>query len=131
MIRKTFKRKFLIDNELVKKFAKVSGDNNPIHLSDEYAKDTIFKKPIAHGMLIGSLISNVIANDFPGEGSIYLSQNLVFKKPIYVGSMIEIRLDQLNIKKDKPIATIQTNVFVNNECVIEGSAIVLNDNLRT
>ena len=71
-----------ITEEMINNFAKVSGDFNPIHVNEQYAKKTIFKKRISHGMLVASFISRVIANKLPGPGTIYLSQNLSFKHPV-------------------------------------------------
>ena len=129
MNNKSIKKIFFIDKDLVKNFAKISGDMNPIHLSEDYAANTIFKKPIAHGMLLGSLISNVLANDFPGEGSIYLSQNLTFKKPIFLDTEVEIQLSLQEIIEKKSIAIIKTDVYVGDVCVIEGNATVQNKNV--
>ena len=72
-------------------FALVSGDHNPIHLDAEYAEKTLFGKRIAHGFLIGSLISAVLGNDMPGPGSIYLGQTLKFLAPIHIGDTRGIR----------------------------------------
>jgi len=69
----------IISEEDLQLFAKISMDNNPIHLDETFAKTTRFKKRIAHGMLVASLISSVLANKLPGPGTIYLSQSLTFK----------------------------------------------------
>ena len=69
-------------------FAEVSGDNNPIHMDDKFARSSIFKKRIAHGFLSGSLISTVIATQLPGPGSIYLNQSLKFLAPVFIGDTI-------------------------------------------
>src|ERR1700741_648739 len=69
--------------EEIEKFADLSGDHNPIHLDEEHAKGTRFGRRIAHGMLTSSLISNVIGNDLPGAGSIYLGQTLQFLAPVF------------------------------------------------
>lgn len=66
----------IICRQDVEVFAELSGDNNPIHLDEDYASKSIFKKPIVHGILTAGLISSVIANRLPGEGSIYLGQDL-------------------------------------------------------
>ena len=71
-------------------FALVSGDHNPIHLDAEYAEKTLFGKRIAHGFLIGSLISAVLGNDMPGPGSIYLGQTLKFLAPIHIGDTVTV-----------------------------------------
>ena len=76
----------------IKKFASASGDKNPIHLSDKFAKKSIFKSRIAHGMLIASFISSVIGNKFPGNGTIYVSQDLKFKRPVKINDNVKIKI---------------------------------------
>src|SRR5215471_21098718 len=71
-------------------FALVSGDHNPIHLVADYAERSLFGKRIAHGFLIGSLISAVLGNDLPGPGSIYLGQTLRFLAPIHIGDTVTV-----------------------------------------
>lgn len=70
----------------------LSGDSNPVHLDADYAATTIFKKPIAHGMLVASTISALIAMEIPGPGAIYLAQDLRFLKPVYFGDEITTRV---------------------------------------
>ena len=67
----------------IEAFAGVTGDRNPVHLDDEFAKNTRFGRRIAHGMLTASLISSVLANHLPGEGSVYLGQTLQFVAPVF------------------------------------------------
>ena len=74
----------------IQKFADASGDHNPLHLDDEFAKATRFGRRIAHGMLSASLISAVIANQLPGQGSIYLGQTLKFVAPVFPGDTIHV-----------------------------------------
>jgi 3-hydroxybutyryl-CoA dehydratase len=116
-------KKFIVKEEDVINFAKVSQDYNPIHLDDDYAKNTIFKKRIVHGMLLGSYISSVIANEFPGEGSIYLQQNLNFKNPCYIDDEVEIIVEL--IKKENEKYKLSTKVVNKEIILIEGDALVL------
>ena len=74
-----------ITDEMVRSFATLTGDTNPVHLDEIYAATTRFGKRIAHGMLAASLISAALANDLPGPGTVYLSQSLQFKAPVYPG----------------------------------------------
>ena len=115
----------------VRTFAAVSGDENPIHLDEEFAANTPFKKPIVHGMLSASLISAVLANDLPGQGSIYLGQTLKFVAPVFIGDEITARVTVVSVRDDKPIAKLET-VCVNqrNEIVIKGEATVHYGNCR-
>lgn len=110
----------------IEKFAELSGDRNLIHLDENYAKGTRFHSCIAHGMLTSSLISNVIGNELPGLGSIYLSQNLKFVAPVFPGDTITARVTVTSIRPDKPIVTLET-VCTNQreEAVVKGEAVVL------
>ena len=122
---KFFSKKFLITEDKVKNFAMVTGDVNPIHLDKEYAKNTVFKKRISHGMLVASCISNVIANDLPGPGTIYLSQNLSFKKPVFLGDAVNVVVEIIKIKKEKKIMFLKTQCLDEQEAIIiDGEAVV-------
>ena len=107
-------------------FAAVTGDHNPVHVDEEFAKTTRFGRRIAHGMLTASLISSVLANKLPGEGSVYLGQTLQFVAPVFPGDEVTARVTVKEIREDKPIlklATVCTNQ--RNEIVIRGEATVL------
>ena len=110
----------------VRKFAEISGDNNPVHLDDEYAAQTQFKKRLVHGMLAASLISAILGTDLPGEGSIYLGQNIKFRAPVFIGDTVTATVTVIKVREDKPIITLET-VCKNqdDEVVIEGDAVLL------
>ena len=107
-------------------FADVTGDHNPVHVDDEFAKTTRFGQRIAHGMLTASLISSVLANKLPGEGSVYLNQTLQFVAPVFPGDEITARVTVKEIREDKPILKLET-ICMNqrDEIVIRGEATVL------
>lgn len=110
----------------VQAFADVTGDHNPIHLDEEFAKTTRFGKRIAHGMLTASLISSVLANKLPGEGSVYLGQTLKFVAPVFPGDEITARVIVRETREDKPIVKLETLCLnQNGETVIRGEATVL------
>ena len=115
-----------IEQSDIDAFARVTGDHNPVHVDEEFAKTTRFKGRIAHGMLSGSLISAVIGNHLPGEGSVYLGQTLRFVAPVFPGDEITARVTVREIREDKPIMKLET-VCVNQreEVVISGEATVL------
>ena len=99
-------------------FGEVTNDYNPAHFDSDYAKAIIFKKRISNGMLVGSLFSKVFGMDLPGNGSIYLSQSLRFKRPVYFGDVItanvtvtDIDLEKNRVKFDC-VATNQNDVVV-------------------
>src|ERR1041385_1489623 len=81
-------RTTLITDEMIYAFADLTGDTNPVHLDDAYAAGTRFGRRIAHGMIAAGLISAALANDLPGPGTVYLSQTLQFKAPVYPGDTI-------------------------------------------
>tara|TARA_B100000035_G_scaffold97497_1_gene82723 strand:- start:307 stop:735 length:429 start_codon:yes stop_codon:yes gene_type:complete len=111
--------------EDIKRFAEVSGDFNPVHLDEEFAKKTIFKKRIAHGFLTASFISTVIATELPGPGSIYLKQSLKFLAPVYIDEkiLVKVRIIEINIEKSK--VKLVTECFKNKTLVLTGEAEIL------
>jgi acyl dehydratase len=115
-----------ISDDDIRAFANATGDHNPLHLDEDFAKQTRFGKCIAHGMLSASLISAVIANDLPGQGSIYLGQTLQFVAPVFPGDTVTARVTVTSIREDKPIIKLET-VCTNqrDEVVIKGEARVL------
>lgn len=113
-------------NEDVRTFAEISGDNNPIHLDDEYAASTRFEKRLVHGILTSGMISAVLGTQLPGPGSVYISQTLKFRAPVFIGDTITATVTVSTIRKDKPIATFET-VCTNQDgtTVIKGEAVLL------
>jgi 3-hydroxybutyryl-CoA dehydratase len=110
----------------VEAFAAVSGDRNPAHLDDEYAKRTRFGKRIVHGVLVCGVISAAIGMRLPGPGTIYLHQEIDFRRPVYIGDTVTAVIEVLQIRTDKPVLTLRTNCYnQNNQLVIEGQAVVL------
>ena len=115
-----------ISDEMIRSFADLTGDTNPVHLDDTYAAGTRFGRRIAHGMIAAGLISATLANDLPGPGTVYLSQTLQFKAPVYPGDTITATVEVKSVRSDKPIVTLST-VCSNqeNKVVLEGEAVVL------
>ena len=110
----------------VRTFAEISGDRNPVHLDDEFAATTFFKKRIAHGALSGALISAVLGMLMPGPGTLYLSQTMNFKAPVYIDDEITARLEVTAYRADKRIATLKTEVFNQDDrLILEGEAVVI------
>jgi 3-hydroxybutyryl-CoA dehydratase len=112
--------------EMIETFAQLSGDTNPIHLDEAYAATTPFGKRVAHGILSASVISATLANQLPGQGTIYLGQSLRFKKPVYVGDTLTATVTVTAYREEKKIAILDTRI-TNQEgmLVIEGEATVL------
>ena len=115
----------IITLEDIKDFAKVSGDFNPVHLDEEFAKKTIFKGRIAHGFLTASFISTIIATELPGPGSIYLGQSLKFLAPVYINEkiLVKVKIVEINIEKSK--VKLITECFKNKTLVLTGQAEIL------
>lgn len=112
--------------EDVRQFAALSGDDNPLHVDEEYAAKGRFGKCVVHGILVSGLISKVLGTQLPGVGSIYLEQNLSFRKPVYVGETVTAHVRITEIRQDKNIITLETNVYNGREeCVILGTARIL------
>jgi 3-hydroxybutyryl-CoA dehydratase len=97
-----------ITDKLVRDFAELSGDHNPLHLDDEYAKTTRFGRRIAHGMLSGALISAVLGYEFKQRRIVYLSQTLKFTSPVYIGDEITTTATVVAMREDKPLITLET-----------------------
>ena len=115
-----------ITDEMVVAYADLIGDHNPVHLDEAFAATTRFGRRIAHGMLVAGLVSTVLASDLPGPGTVYLSQTLQFKAPVYLGDTIAVTVEVIKARADKPIVTLAT-VCTNQDgkTVIEGEAVVL------
>ena len=106
-------------------FAGITGDFNPAHMNEEYAKKTFFKTRIAHGMLSAGFISTAIGNKLPGTGSIYVKQDLRFLAPVRIGDTITARVEVIEIMDGKNRVRLKT-VCVNQEGtqVLDGEAVV-------
>jgi 3-hydroxybutyryl-CoA dehydratase len=117
--------KITITEDMVQKFAEVSGDYNPIHMDEEYAKKSLFGRRIAHGMLSAAFISRVLAMKI-GHGGIYLGQTLKFMKPIFIGDEITLELTLTKYREERGLAFIDTIIKnqVNDLCV-KGEATIM------
>ena len=106
-------------------FAGVIGDLNPVHIDEEYAKGTIFKGRVAHGMLSAGFISAVLGMRLPGPGCVYLSQSLKFKAPVRAGDTVVARAEVKEVMVEKRRAVIETVCTVGGTVVTEGEALVM------
>jgi 3-hydroxybutyryl-CoA dehydratase len=110
----------------VEAFAQITGDTNPVHLDAAYAAETRFGARIAHGMLAVSYISAVLGTRFPGPGTIYLSQNVSFLKPVFLGDTITATVTVSRFREDKGIVTFVTECWNQaGEKVVDGQAVCL------
>ena len=106
-------------------FASASGDNNAMHINEEFAQTTQFKGRIAHGMLTASVISAAIAGRLPGAGTVYLGQNLRFKAPVRPGDTVHATVTVRELFPQKGRVSLTTVCTVNGKVVIEGDALVM------
>ncbi|MFC7421155.1 MaoC family dehydratase [Iodobacter arcticus] len=116
-------RKTLTEADIVL-FAGLSGDNNPMHIDEEFAATTRFGGRIAHGMLSASLISTVIGTRLPGPGAIYMGQNLKFLKPVKIGDTVTALVTVIEVNQEKQRVRLLTECWVKGEKVIDGDALV-------
>ena len=116
-----------ISDKDVLAFADLSGDVNPLHLSDDFAAGTLFKKRIAHGFLTGSLFSTVLGTKLPGPGCIYLSQTMKFRAPVYIGDEVVATLRITGLDTDKARATLACACAVGGKTVLDGEAVMMVD----
>jgi 3-hydroxybutyryl-CoA dehydratase len=121
-----FSRTTTITGRQIDLFAQASGDHNPVHLDAAFAATTQFGKRIAHGMLTVSLISAILGNDLPGPGSIYLSQTVKFKAPVFIDDAITATVECTAYRADRRIATFATTCTnQDGKLVLEGEAVVI------
>jgi 3-hydroxybutyryl-CoA dehydratase len=103
-------------------FAEITGDRNPIHLSEHFAAKTPFGTRIAHGLYTAGLISAVLGTRLPGPGAIYISQMLNFRAPVKIGDMVEVSVSVAELIPDKFRARLSCTCSVAGECVLDGEA---------
>lgn len=106
-------------------FAGISGDFNPVHVNEEFAKATPFKGRIAHGMLSAAFISTVFGTRLPGPGCIYVSQALRFKAPVRIGDTVTARVEVTDLNAEKKRASFKTTCSVDSTVVLDGEATLM------
>lgn len=106
----------------IKSFASLSGDNNPVHMSDQYAEKSRFKKRIAHGLLSASFFSALFGTRLPGYGCVYVSQNLNFRRPVFIGDTVTATIEIYKIDIHKSRVFFKTICKVKQKVVIDGEA---------
>ncbi|WP_028292480.1 MaoC/PaaZ C-terminal domain-containing protein [Oceanobacter kriegii] len=125
-IGESCERVHTISEDDLQMFAAVSGDHNPLHLNAEYAATTPFKQQIAHGMYSGALISATFAMELPGPGTIYMGQNIQFKRPIFIGDTITVILTVKEKRDRKKEVIFDTTIKnQNGKVVVAGEATVI------
>ncbi len=115
-----------ITESMIADFAKISGDYNPLHMDEKYAKSTIFKNRICHGMLLATFFSRLIGMHLPGKHALYFSQSLNFQNPCFVNDVITIKGEVIDKSVATRLITIKTSIY-NQErtCLLDGVAKVV------
>ncbi|MFZ0576538.1 MAG: MaoC family dehydratase [Psychrobacillus psychrotolerans] len=112
----TAKRKFGLEEVMA--YAKLTGDFNPVHFDENYARGTIFKKPIVHGPLVITLITTLFANELPGPGSVYLSHEVKYFNPVYYEDEITGTLEVVAINEKQ-------HIFIKTTCTNQNGILIL------
>ena len=124
----SYKEEFVITQEMVNKFAKLSGDKNPLHIDKKFAATTRFKKPIVHGLFSVTSFGKVMGTKFPGSGSIHVAQNLSFKRPLYPDEKYYVYIELIRIVKKKHFGVFKTQIYdLNNKLIVDGTGTALHE----
>jgi len=113
-----------VENEDVIGFAELSGDHNPIHLSDHFARKTKFGERIVHGLYTASLISAVIGTRLPGPGAVYLSQTLHFRGPVKIGDVVEVHVEVIELTEKGRRVRLKCECLVGDKVVLDGEGVL-------
>ena len=113
-----------VTEQLLEHFAEATGDRNPIHFDEDYAATTRFGGRIAHGLLVGGVISSLLANELPGPGTVYLSQELGFRAPVRIGDEVRCEVEVTEVS-ERGRVTLATRAWVGETLVVDGVARVL------
>lgn len=114
-----------VTDEDITAFAEVSGDINPVHLNEEFAAGTIFKKRIAHGFMTGSLFSTVLGTKLPGPGCVYISQTMNFRGPVFIGDELIATCKITDVNLEKARVTFDCVCTANGRPVLMGEALMM------
>ena len=110
----------------IQRFSIISGDDNPIHIDDGYASQSVFGQRVVHGVLLVSMFSKIFGTIYPGNGTIYLSQASKFLKPAFVGDTITAKVKLLEFNEQKSLGVFLTECYkINGELILTGEAKIL------
>lgn len=124
-VGQTAEIKLRVSEDDVRKFAQLTGDTNPVHLSEAYAANTRFGGRIAHGLFTASLISAVLGTKLPGPGAIYLSQTLKFRAPVFIGDEVTAQVEITALDPARQRATFFCTCLVGDKTVLDGEAQIM------
>lgn len=112
----------VIEESDVQAFAQVSGDNNPLHMDEDFAKTTVFGQRIAHGALTASYISGILGNNLPGPGAIFTHLSMRFRRPVFIGATVTVRAEVIEKQDKGNRVTLKVSCSVDGKPVITGEA---------
>ncbi len=118
MINSIFSKSKTFTSKDVELYAQLTGDYNPVHFNEEFAKNTIFGKPIVHGPLVLTFVTTLFATDLPGPGTVYLSHDVKYLRPVYIGDEITATLEVIEV-------TDKQHIFVRTICINKKGETVL------
>ena len=121
----THQTEHVITEKDIELFAEVSGDRNPLHMDEEFAKQTPFGQRIAHGALTASYISGILGNDLPGPGSIFVGLNMRFRRPVLIGSLVIVKVEVTEMRERGNRVTLKVSCNVDGKAAISGEAMVM------
>ena len=121
----THQTEHVITEKDIELFAEVSGDRNPLHMDEEFAKKTPFGQRIAHGALTASYISGILGNDLPGPGSIFVNLEMRFRRPVYIGDTVKARAEITEMFERGKRVTLKISCSVDDKAVVSGEAKVM------
>lgn len=122
-----YKKEFsiIVSNSLVEQFAEISGDYNPLHMNEKFAKTTEFNQRVCHGMLLASFFSRLVGMYIPGKNALFLAQSLKFISPCYIGDEITIKGEVIEKSTATRIITLKTTIEKDSQIIVEGQSKVM------
>ena len=122
-VGQTATRSMLVTAEMVRAYAEITGDRNPLHFDEDFAAKTSFGRLVAHGGITTGILHALVAEDMPGPGTVFLSQNWKFTAPVYVGDIIRATGEVASVHASKPVCELRVRVERDDgETVLEGEA---------
>ncbi len=116
----------IVSESLIQDFANISGDTNPLHMDEKYAKNTRFEKRVCHGMLLASFFSKLIGVLLPGKKSLYFSQSLNFQNPCFIGDKVTVIGEVFEKSEAIKMVSLNTKIMnMDGKCLVEGVAKVI------
>jgi acyl dehydratase len=112
-----------VTSELVRQYAEMSGDRNPLHFDEDFVGKTTFGRLVAHGGITTGILHALVAEDMPGPGTVFLSQNWKFTAPVFIGDTITATAEVVSVHESKPVCQLRIRVArTDGETVLEGEA---------